>query len=84
MDYASISAFRNRMGDYLARIHKTAVVLENRGKPTAVVLSYEEYERLQEAEDAWWGERARMALGSGVVGQEETLQHIQNKLNASP
>lgn len=71
MDYTSLSDFRNRIGDYLGNIGHTPVILERHGKPAAVVLSYAEYQRLQDLEDAWWGERAQAALESGLVGHEE-------------
>jgi PHD/YefM family antitoxin component YafN of YafNO toxin-antitoxin module len=58
--------------------------LEKHGKPAAVVLSYAEYQRFQDLEDAWWGERDKAALESGLVGHEEAIQHLQRKLDATP
>ncbi|MHB8115285.1 MAG: type II toxin-antitoxin system Phd/YefM family antitoxin [Acidithiobacillus ferrivorans] len=83
MDHASLSDFRNRIGDYLSNLGNAPVLLERYGKPAAVVLSYAEYQRLQDMEDAWWGERARAALESGLVGHDEAMGHIQEKLDAS-
>ncbi len=82
MLHTSLSDFRNRIGDYLANLGNAPVLLERRGKPAAVVLSYEEYQRLQEAEDAWWGERARAALEGGMVGHDEVMARLQEKLDA--
>lgn len=83
MNHTSISDFRSRIGDYLGNLGSTPVVLERHGKPAAVVLSYAEYQRLQDLEDAWWGERAQAALESGLVGHEEAMQHLQGKLDAA-
>jgi prevent-host-death family protein len=83
MDHASLSEFRARIGDYLGDIGNTPVLLERYGKPAAVVLSYAEYQRLQGVEDAWWGERARAALEGGLIGHDEAMGHIQEKLGAS-
>ena len=83
MNHASISDFRSRISDYLGNLSVSPVVLERNGKPAAVVLSYAEYQRLQDLEDAWWGERAQAALESGLVGHEEAMQHLQEKLDAA-
>lgn len=83
MDHTSLSEFRNRIGEYLGKLSGAPVVLERHGKPTAVVLSYEEYQRLQQMEDAWWGERARAALESGLVGHDEAIRYISGKLDAA-
>ena len=83
MNHTSISDFRSKIGDYLGHLGSAPVVLERHGKPTAVVLSYAEYQRLQDLEDAWWGERAQAALESGLVGHEETMQHLKEKLDAA-
>jgi PHD/YefM family antitoxin component YafN of YafNO toxin-antitoxin module len=47
-----------------------------------VILSYSEYERLQAAEDAYWGARAQAAEQSGWVGADEALSRIRDRLNA--
>ena len=83
MNHTSISDFRSRIGDYLGNLGSAPVVLERHGKPAAVVLSYAEYQRLQDLEDAWWGERAQAALKSGLVGHEEAMQRLQGKLDAA-
>lgn len=46
------------------------------------MLSFSEYERLQMLEDAWWGERAKMAIEGGFVGADETMRRLQERLNA--
>lgn len=83
MNHTSISDFRSRISDYLGNLSVSPVVLERNGKPAAVVLSYAEYQRLQDLEDAWWGERAQAALESGLVGHEEAMQYLQGKLDAA-
>ncbi len=84
MHHASLTDFRARIADYLGNLSTAPVVLERNGKPAAVVLSYAEYQRLQDLEDAWWGERARAALQSGLVDSEEARQYLQEKLHAAP
>jgi len=83
MNHTSVSDFRSRIGDYLGHLDSTPVVLERHGKPAAVVLSYAEYQRLQDMEDAWWGAQAQAALKSGLVGHEAAMQHLQEKLDAA-
>lgn len=83
MNHTSISDFRSRIGDYLGNLSNAPVVLERHGKPAAVVLSYAEYQHLQDLEDAWWGERAEAALKRGLVGHDEAMQHLKGKLDAA-
>ena len=83
MNHTSISDFRSRIGDYLGNLSNAPVVLERHGKPAAVVLSYVEYQHLQDLEDTWWGERAEAALKRGLVGHDEAMQHLKGKLDAA-
>jgi len=82
MKTASASDFRNHIGDYLQQVLSNPVVLEKHGKPAAVVISYELYQRFEAAEDALWGARAEAAIEKGFVCDDEAIRRLQDKLNA--
>ncbi len=73
---------KQRLGQYLESALIEPVIIEKAGRPAVVMLSVAEYERLRTLEDAWWGERARQAIDGGFAGSEETLQRLQERLNA--
>lgn len=77
MKIVSATEVKNRLGQYLARVAVEPVVIEKNGRPVAVVLSYEEYELLQQSDDRYWGEAARRAAGEGFLGHEESLARLQ-------
>jgi antitoxin Phd len=72
----SATEMKNRFGRYLARAAAEPVAVEKNGRPVAVLLSYEEYEALQRADDAFWGELARAAEAEGFLGTEDSLRRL--------
>jgi antitoxin Phd len=73
----SATEIKNRFGQYLARVAAEPVAVEKNGRPTAVLLSFEEYELLQRSDDAFWGELAREAEAEGFLSAEESLKRLQ-------
>ncbi len=49
---------KNRPGRYMDAAMREPVIVEKNGRNTVVILAYEDYERLQNLEDAYWGNRA--------------------------
>ena len=43
---------------------------------------FDEYERLQAMDDAYWGERAKQALEGGLAGADETMRRLQARIDA--
>ena len=59
------------------------VTIERDGRPVAVMLSVEEYERLEALEDAWWAARAAAAEAAGDwLGGEDSEKFLSAILNA--
>ena len=58
------------------------VTIEKKGRPVAVVLSLEEYQRLEALDDAWWAARAEKAGEEGFIGPEESARLLKEMLNA--
>lgn len=71
MSLASATDVKNRFGSYLDAAQHEPVVIEKSGRKVAVLVSAEEYARLEAMEDAWWGERAKAAEASGSATPEE-------------
>jgi prevent-host-death family protein len=74
----SATEIKNRFGQYLARVAVEPVAVEKNGRPVAVLLAFEEYDLLQRADDAFWGELARAAEAEGFVSAEESLRRLQS------
>ena len=73
---------KQRLGQYIESALTEPVVIEKSGRPCVVMLSVAEYERLQAVDDAWWGEKARLAIEGGLAGVDETMRRLQERLNA--
>jgi antitoxin Phd len=68
---------KNRMGRYLQQSISEPVIIEKTHRPFAVILSYNEYERLRSLEDSYWIEKAKQAEKEGFVGVEESMKFIR-------
>ncbi len=74
------SEVKNRLGKYLDLARREPVVISKSGKPAAVLISWEEYQRMREMEDRVWAEMAREAEKEGFLSQEESLRFILEKM----
>ncbi len=74
---------KQRLGQYMESALTEPVVIEKSGRPSVVMLSIAEYERLQAMDDAYWGERAKQAIKGGFAGADETMRRLQERMNAS-
>ena len=72
---------KQRLGRYLQMAVTEPVVIERTGRPFAVIVSIEEYERLVRLEDAYWTERTRQAEKEGFLGVEESMDYLQKVLD---
>jgi len=73
-EMATATEVKNRFGEYLEKARHQPVIVEKTGRKYAVIVSYEEYERLQAIEDRQWALTAEEARKSGYVGTEETMK----------
>ena len=78
----SASDAKNRFGDLLEEARKSPVRIERNGRPVAVVVSVEEFERLEAIEDEHWGRQAQAALQEGLLSEEESRRRLAEWLNA--
>lgn len=72
---------KNHFGNLLDMAQREPVVIEKKGRAVAVVLSVQEYERLQALEEAWWIARATEAQADGFIGTDESEALIRDLLN---
>lgn len=72
--------------DEFGRLIDTAlqepVEIQKKGRPVVVVVSLDEYKRLQALEDVWWANEANKASKEGFIGIEETETLLTGLLNA--
>jgi prevent-host-death family protein len=69
---------KQHLGEHLERAQQEPVTISKSGRPYAVIISKDEYERLQALEDQHWGERALEAQMSGnYASHDEALAVLQ-------
>jgi prevent-host-death family protein len=73
---------KNKLGHYLQVAMAEPVVVEKTNQQVAVLMSIKEYERLVRLEDAYWGERAKVAEAEGYLNGAETKEFIESSLHA--
>ncbi len=83
MLHLAASEVKQRLGQYMESALIEPIIIEKSGRPTVVMLSIAEFERLQAMDDAYWGERAKQALEGGLAGTDETMRRLQARIDAS-
>ncbi len=81
-DRMSASDAKNNFGELLDFAKTRPMKIEKNGRLVAVVISAEEFERLEAMEDAWWGRRAEEAIKEGFLTAEESQKKLAQWLNA--
>ncbi len=76
---ATATDVKNRFGEFLDRAQKEPITIEKNGRPVAMLISMEEHEILEKAEDFVWGIRACEAEKSGYIGHEATMKFINDR-----
>jgi antitoxin Phd len=74
---------KNRLGQYLEVAIREPVVVEKSGRPTSVVISYDEYQRFLALEDELWATKALEAEKEGYLGVKESaefMRELQGKI----
>ena len=71
---------KQNFGACIADAVKHPVVIEKSGRPAVVMISYEEYQRLSELEDAMWLQRAQAAAAGGYLSAEDSDDFMQKRL----
>ena len=74
---ATATEVKNRFGEFMDKAQHEPIKVAKTGRNYAVLISYEEYQRLTALEDAYWGEAARKAEASGFVGTAEAMELLK-------
>jgi len=77
---ASATDVKNNFGRYLEKAQKEPVTVQRSGRPHAVLISYDDFERLQALEDAFWAARAVEAEKSGYASSEQSIEFLRERL----
>jgi len=73
---------KTHLGEYLNEAMIKPVFIK-RHKSQAVLLSKEEYDRLQSLEDAYISNEINLAEEEGYIGVEKTMKKLKDALNQS-
>lgn len=73
---------KDHFGELLDTAQREPITIEKKGRPVAVVLSLEDYKRMELAEDAFWAMKANMAAREGFIGEQKSENLIKDLLNA--
>ena len=74
---------KNEFGLMLDHARTEPVNIEKNGRSVAVVISYEEYTRLQDLESRFWGEKAKKSLTKGFLGERKSAELLSELLDGS-
>ncbi|MBS0184953.1 MAG: type II toxin-antitoxin system Phd/YefM family antitoxin [Proteobacteria bacterium] len=73
---------KNRFGQLLTSAMKGPVTIDKNNKPVAVLISTDEYKRLEKVEEDFLALKAQSALKEGFIGIEESEIFLKELLNA--
>lgn len=68
-------------GELIDSARHEPVLIDKNGRAAVVVLSSQEYERLQAVEDQYWHLKADMAKRAGFLTETQSRDLIQNMLS---
>jgi antitoxin Phd len=73
---------KTNFGRVLDDAARGPVLIQKSGRCVAVLLSFENYERLSQLEDQYWINQAKASEADGFAGAEASQQFLDNLLNA--
>jgi antitoxin Phd len=79
------SEMKQRFGACIEAAQAEPILVQRSGRPSVVVVSVAEYQRLQRIEENSWGALAQQAKEDGLLSDEETadwLKTMRERLNA--
>jgi len=82
MKKISATEAKDNFGELIDTAQKEPVEIQKKGRAVAVVVSLEEFKRLEALEDSWWANEAQKALKEGMLGQKESENLLAGLLNA--
>lgn len=80
MKYFTAKDAKNAFGRLLDAARSEPTLVCKHGRPVAVVMAYEEYERLAELEAAYWASQAGQADDEGYLGGRQSHALLRDRL----
>ena len=74
---------KRSFGVLLDRAQREPVTITKNGREVAVLVSKEDFARLEALEDAYWGSLAEAARKEGSIGVEESERLLKSYLDAA-
>lgn len=71
------TSLKNHLGRYLQSSIKEPIIVEKSGHPSAVLISYDEFNKLSQYEDFYWSMLATQAEKEGYLGVKETAKRLK-------
>lgn len=71
-----------RFGQMLEKSQHEPVLIEKSGRNYAVILSFEDYQRLAGFENMYWSKMANEAVQEGFLGEDESARLLESLANA--
>lgn len=78
---ATAAEFESQFEEFMEKARQEPVTIEKNGRGYAVLVSRDEFERLQAIDDFVWATRAREAERSGFVGSERAMALLNGQTN---
>ena len=69
-----------RQHEFLDASRSEPIAISKTGRPYAVLISWQEYERLAALEDTLWVEWAREAEKEGYIGTKRAMKYIASRM----
>lgn len=80
MNTVNATYAKQNFGACVANAATQPVVIEKSGRPTVVMIAYDEFQRLKELEDSVWLQRAQEAANGGYLSSEESDDFMAKRL----
>ncbi|MBS1958375.1 MAG: type II toxin-antitoxin system Phd/YefM family antitoxin [Bdellovibrionales bacterium] len=73
---------KDHFGELIDTAQKEPVEIQKKGRPVAVIVSLDEFKRLEALEETYWANEAKKAMNEGMLGQKESENFLANLLNS--
>lgn len=71
---------QNHFGSLMSQVVKEPIVIQKYGKPSAVLIAYDKYEKFLEFEDLYWEIKAKQSAKQGFLSQKESDEFLNSIL----
>ncbi len=82
MKYVNSREAQNNFGDLMNSAIKEPIAIHKYGKPSAVLISHEEYMKFCKLEDLYWLNKAKRAENGGFLSEDETEEFLAQILKS--